>query len=147
MKRPEHSPADKLRRKKAAKKINTIFGNYQKRRIGIEGVERKILEIDGVDSVHIELFYTDLRGDRQVARDQDFYATDEDLYYQGSCRMNSDDTQRLWLYCEERDARIRREKREAEAMYCVTCGSDTTDGTQIELWYTEGKNETLEKSS
>ena len=141
MKRPEFSPADKLRRKKAAKKITTILGNYHKRRIGIEGVERKILEIDGVDWVRMELSYTDLRGDRQVARDQDFYATDEDFYYKGFIGMNSDDNQFIWFHCEERDARIRREKRYAEAMYCVTCGSDTTDGTQIELWYTEGKNE------
>ena len=139
MKRPEFSPADKLRRKKAAKKITTILGNYHKRRIGIEGVERKILEIDGVDWVRMELSYTDLRGDRQVARDQDFYATDEDFYYKGFIGMNSDDNQFIWFHCEERDARIRREKRAAEAMYCVTCGSDTTDGTQIEFWYTDGE--------
>ena len=139
MKRPELSPADNLRRKKAAKKINTIINNYHKRRLGIEGVKRKILEIDGVDWVNLDLFYTDLGGYRQVARDQGLYSGDQDFYYHGFIGMNSDDTQFLWLYCEERDARIRREKREAEAMYCVTCGSDTTDGTEIEFWYTDGE--------
>jgi len=138
MKRPEPSPADNLRRKKASKKVDTILNNYHKRRIGIEGVERKILEIDGVDWVRMELAYTDIAGYRQVARDQGFYATDEDFYYHGFIGMNSDDTQLLWLHCEERDARIRREKRAAESMYCVTCGSDTTDGTAIESWHTDG---------
>ena len=141
MKRPEFSPADNLRRKKAAKKITTILGNYQKRRIGIEGVERKILEIDGVDWVRMELSYIDLNGYRQVARDQGYYSPkggEQDYYYQGGIGMNSDDNQWVWFQCEERDARIRREKRYAEAMYCVTCGSDTTDGTQIEFWYTDG---------
>ena len=97
MKRPESSPADKLRQKKAAKKINTIFGNYHKRRIGIEGVERKILEIDGVDWVRMELSYTDLGGYRQLAKDHGYYSPK------------------------------------------VTCGSDTTDGTAIEFWHTDGE--------
>ena len=47
MKRPEPSPADNLRRKKAAKKVDTILNNYHKRRLGIEGVKRKILEFAG----------------------------------------------------------------------------------------------------
>ena len=135
MKRPESSPADKLRQKKAAKKIDTIFGNYHKRRIGIEGVERKILEIDGVDWVGIELFYTDLGGHRQLAKDHGYYSPkggEQDYYYQGFIGMNSDDNQWVWFQCEERDARILREKREAEKIYCVTCGCDTTEGAENE---------------
>lgn len=132
MKRSESSPADKLRQKKAAKKIDTIFGNYHKRRIGIEGVERKILEIDGVDWVGMELSYTDLAGYRQVVRDQGYYSGDQDYYYHGFIGMNSDDNQWVWFQCEERDARIRREKREAEKIYCVTCGCDTTEGAENE---------------
>ena len=142
MKHPEFSPADNLRRKKAAKKVDTILNNYHKRRLGIEGVERKILEIDGVDWVRMELSYTDLGGYRQLAKDHGYYSPkggEQDFYYKGFIGMNSDDNQFIWFHCEERDARIRREKRAAESMYCVTCGSDTTDGTAIEFWHTDGE--------
>ena len=125
MKRPEPSPADNLRRKKAGKKVGTILRNYHKRRLGI----------DGVDWVRMELSYIDLNGYRQVARDQGYYSPkggEQDYYYQGGIGMNSDDNQWVWFQCEERDARILREKREAEKIYCVTCGCDTTEGAENE---------------
>ena len=142
MKRPEFSPADNLRRKKAAKKVDTILNNYHKRRLGIEGVKRKILEIDGVDWVNLDLFYSSWGGTQQLAEDHGYFSPkggEQDYYYKGGIGMNSDNNQLFWLYFEERNSAIRREKREAEAMYCVTCGSDTTDGTEIEFWYTDGE--------
>jgi hypothetical protein len=137
MKRPEPSPADNLRRKKAGKKVGTILNNYHKRRLGIEGVKRKILEIDGLDRLNIALLTVDPSGN--VHAPWGSRSDDYPLFYRGSFRMNSDDDQWMWFSTDERNYAVWKEKKESESMYCVTCGSDITDGTDIEFWYTEEK--------
>ena len=139
MKRPEPSPADNLRRKKAGKKVGTILNNYHKRRLGIEGVKRKILEIDGLDQLNIALLTVDSAGNVHAPWGSRTKSDDYPLFYQGTYRMNSDDDQWMWFYTDERDYAVWKEKQERESMYCVTCGSETTDGTQIEFWYTDGE--------
>ena len=136
MKRPEPSPADNLRRKKASKKVDTILNNYHKRRLGIEGVTRKILEIDGLDQLEIVLLTLDSAGN--VTTPWGSKSDDYPLFYKGTFRMNSDDNQLMWFSTDERNYAVWKEKQERESMYCVTCGSDTTDGTAIESWHTDG---------